>query len=88
MADQGGHRKRPKLAPGITKGSDPVNDQKARDAGHMLLQTMLSLYASQKITARDFCLLAFYANAAGCPGADFAMYGREPDKQSGSYQDR
>ena len=88
MADQEGRPKRQKLTPGISRGSDPVNDQKAREAGHMLLQTMLSLYASQKINARDLCLLAFYANDAGCPGTDFAMYGRPPDRQSGSYKDR
>ena len=51
------------------------------------MQLMLCLLAQQKVSAKDFCSLCYWANEAGCPGADFALYAAPPDRDSGYYQD-
>eukprot|EP00959_Pyramimonas_sp_CCMP1952_P233131 4871889-Pyramimonas_sp.AAC.1 len=64
--------KRRRAQPGVLleqRGVDPAElQQRRRDAGFSLLQTMLSLFASQKIGACDLCVLRHWANEAGVPG--------------------
>ena len=79
-------RKRRHTSPGITRGSDPINDQIAREAGFSLLNTIIALYAERKITARDMCVLCHYANECNCPGGDFAKHAGAPGKPTGAYQ--
>ncbi len=86
-----GKRKRVGTPNGVA-GSDFVGGQPGdaaarRRAGDSLLKAFLALYASQKISAKDFAVLNHWADLAGCPGADFAMYAMEPDMKSGAYQD-
>eukprot|EP00959_Pyramimonas_sp_CCMP1952_P284148 5939237-Pyramimonas_sp.AAC.1 len=64
-----------------------LSSQTARDAGSELLRKLLELYASCKLTALDFSVICHLADVAGVPGANFALYGLAPGKQSGKYQD-
>ena len=47
-----------------------------RVAGKALLDKLLSLYASAKLSAEDFCVCCFHAARAGTPGGDFDLYAK------------
>ena len=81
-----GQKKRRKVVPGICRDG-PYEEQTRRTAGYELFRVMLSLFAEQKITAQDLCVLCHWANEAGTPGADYALYSVSPGKSTGSYQD-
>ena len=81
-----GQKKRRKLQPGICRDG-PYEEQTRRTAGYELFRVMLALFAEQKLTAQDFCVLCHWANEAGTAGADYALYSSPPGKQTGSYQD-
>ena len=44
------------------------------------------LYSSAKLTAKDLCIICYYADLAGVAGADFSLYSRPPDAQPGKFQ--
>ena len=46
-----------------------------------------SLYALQKITAKDLCIACYWCDEAVILGADFSPMALPPDLQSGKYQD-
>ena len=84
-------RKRRRVRPGVLEcGCDGVHagsDQQRRESGYELLNLMISLFATQKISARDFCTLCWHANIAGVGGGDFSLYAVKPDKDSGAFQE-
>ena len=57
-----------------------------REAAASLLRMLLRLYAAAKLSAKDFCVLAHYAAAAGVPSS-IAVYGLPPGQATdGNYQ--
>eukprot|EP00959_Pyramimonas_sp_CCMP1952_P111258 2327446-Pyramimonas_sp.AAC.2 len=59
-----------------------IGTQSARDAGAELLSLMIRMYATCKLSAKEFCLMCHWAHNAGTPGADFQQYAVQPDQQS------
>eukprot|EP00959_Pyramimonas_sp_CCMP1952_P472633 9500350-Pyramimonas_sp.AAC.3 len=47
---------------------------------------MIRMYATCKLSAKEFCLMCHWAHAAGTPGADFQQYAVGPNQQTGKYQ--
>eukprot|EP00959_Pyramimonas_sp_CCMP1952_P364521 7633445-Pyramimonas_sp.AAC.1 len=63
-----------------------ATSQAERDSGSQLLQLMIKLYATCKISAKDFCSLCWHAHGANVAGGDFGMYAKDPSSQSGKFQ--
>ena len=57
-----------------------------RDGGRGLFQHLLSMYALKKLTAKDFCIAAYWAGRAKIPGANWTEYSLPPDAPTGHYQ--
>ena len=58
-----------------------------RKAGDGLLNHLLSLYATNKLTAKDLCIACHFAALAEVPGGDFELYAIAPDQSTaGNYQ--
>ena len=72
--------------PSWDRGEFERAQQARRDGGAMLLHTLLNLYASCKLTAKDLCTLCHHCTAADVLGADFELYAVPPDRCSGRYQ--
>eukprot|EP00959_Pyramimonas_sp_CCMP1952_P340383 7129451-Pyramimonas_sp.AAC.1 len=66
---------------GALRGSDSE-----RQAGASLLHELLSLYASCRLNAKQFCVLCGLCEAAGVQGATWSKFSRPADLQSGKYQ--
>lgn len=63
--------------------------QRQRTAGAELMKWALTLYATSKISAKDFAIGCHWAQSAGVTGADFSMYAVAPGRASdGDYQSR
>ena len=61
--------------------------QKQCQAGAALEKHSLCLYASTKLTAKDFAIACHYAALAGTPGGNFSKYVVPPDQATiGNYQ--
>eukprot|EP00959_Pyramimonas_sp_CCMP1952_P107817 2254436-Pyramimonas_sp.AAC.1 len=61
--------------------------QSERDAGSQLLTHLLRLYASCRLSAKDFCSLCYFAREARVPGGAFHTYAVSPSQKSeGNYQ--
>lgn len=67
--------------------SDPACERTSGrdDAAQSLIDHMLLLYATGRLDAKAFCLLAHFSVAAGVRSNDLAMYSRKPGLQSGKY---
>ena len=60
--------------------------QNSRAAGASLLNHLLCMYALQKLSATDFCILCSFAHDSGAPGGDFGLYSVPPGRPSGQCQ--
>lgn len=60
-------------------------DRTQANAGAELLQHLLKLYARAELSAKDFCQICFWADAAGARG-DFQKHGLGPGQSDGNYQ--
>jgi hypothetical protein len=60
--------------------------QKLRTAGAALFRSILELFALNKISAQDTCILFWHSHLAGAVGAEFETHMLAPGKQSGKYQ--
>ena len=49
-------------------GANAAANQAAREAGHELVEHLLSLYARGKFTAKDLCITCYHAHHAGARG--------------------
>jgi hypothetical protein len=56
-------------------------------AAFEFVELLLEEYLSGTITAATFCILCFWANAAGLVSAAAARYGIPPGRASGKYKD-
>ena len=73
--------------PSWRSSESAAEGQRRRTAGHDLLQHLLGMYATSKITAKDFAVACFYCSEARVEGANFSQYGVAPNQSSdGNYQ--
>eukprot|EP00959_Pyramimonas_sp_CCMP1952_P154689 3236308-Pyramimonas_sp.AAC.1 len=73
--------------PKVSPRAWTATTQAQRDAGSSLLDHLLQLYATCRLTAKDFCLLCHYAAEANVPGGAFSLYGVRPGQTTdGNYQ--
>ena len=66
-------------------GSDDSDDPYHESAGATLVDFMLSLYAADKMTARAFCVICYWASRAGAKGP-LHKFAQAPDSQPGKFQ--
>ena len=66
--------------------STAANDAE-RAAGAELLKTLLHLYSSARLTAKQFCVTCRLCEEAGARGGCFSKYSRKDNLQSGKYQE-
>ena len=65
--------------------ADDLNEIRRAGASHF--KHLLGLFAERKISAKDFAIACYWANAAKIAGADWALYAVAPGQSSdGAYQ--
>ena len=65
-------RKRSRASWDVSDEEEAASATAQRAAGKLLLDHLMGLHASCKLTAEDLCVACYHAQAAGTPGGDFA----------------
>ena len=74
------------LSDSESSDSSVFGDAEARKHGNALLVHLQALYATGKLSARDFCIACWHCKGAKVPGAEWDKFSLNPDHQSGKYQ--